>query len=77
LGKTQRQIADAIGIKCPDFVSLVENGRRRFRLDHIPRLAQVLEVDPPELCRLALEARVPQLAAELFRAPEAMPEVQP
>jgi transcriptional regulator with XRE-family HTH domain len=76
MGKSQRQVAEAIGIKSSDFICLVEKGRRGLHLDHIPQLAQVLEVDPAELCRLALEARAPQLAAVIFAAAPAVAEVQ-
>jgi len=63
LGKTQKQIAEAIGIKCPDFISLCEQGHRRLDLDRLPRLAQALELDLAELWPQALAARAPKLAA--------------
>jgi transcriptional regulator with XRE-family HTH domain len=65
LGLTQRQVADALGIKSPDFICLVEKGRKRLELDRIPQLAQVLTLDVLEVCRQALEERAPALAAAL------------
>ncbi len=75
LGKTQRQIAEAVGIKSSDFICLIEKGTRRLDLDRLPRLAQALELDLVELCRPAFEARAPQLAAALFAVPSVQ-EVQ-
>jgi transcriptional regulator with XRE-family HTH domain len=72
LGRTQREVAAAIGISSADFISLVEQGHRRLELERVPALAQVLELDPALLCRQALEARAPQFAAHLF-AREAQP----
>ena len=66
LAKTQRQVADAIGIRSADFVGLVESGRRRFELDRLPRLAAVLEVDPRQLCAMALREWAPRLAQQLW-----------
>jgi transcriptional regulator with XRE-family HTH domain len=65
LGLTQRQVADALGIKSPDFICLVEKGRKRLELDRVPQLARVLSVDVGELCRMALEERAPAFAAAL------------
>ena len=70
LGKTQKQIADAIGIKCPDFVCLVEQGRRRLHLNRLPRLAEALELDLAQLWQLLLATLAPELAAALQREPE-------
>lgn len=66
LGKTQRQVADYIGVRCPDFLCLVEQGRRRLELERIPLLAHVLETDARTLCRLALESRAPRFCAQLL-----------
>lgn len=68
LHRTQRQVASAIGLQSPDFLGLVEGGRRRFDLDRIPALAAALELDPGQLCRLALAASAPRCAAALFSA---------
>jgi len=65
LCKTQADIAAECGISSPDFISLVEAGRRRVKLERVPRLAEVLGVDPTYLCRLALTSWAPQFAAAL------------
>jgi transcriptional regulator with XRE-family HTH domain len=64
LSKTQAQVAAACGITAPA-ITLIESGRRRMALEHIPALAQVLETNPGELCRLALEVCLPDFAAAL------------
>lgn len=65
LGKTQLQVAEAVGVTS-DCITLVEGGRRRLDLDRIPRLADALEMDRKDLCRQALLARSPQFYSELF-----------
>ena len=65
LSKTQAQIARHCGINSPDFICLVEAGRRNLQLDRIPQLAEALEVDAALLCRMALNARAPRFAAAL------------
>ena len=64
LAKTQAQIAQACGLSEMS-ITLVEGGRRRLALERVPRLAQVLQVDPTELCLLALRCRYPELTAAL------------
>jgi transcriptional regulator with XRE-family HTH domain len=65
LGATHRDIARGIGIHSPDFIGLVERGRRRFDLSRIPAVATVLDVEVPMLCRLALEQWHPLFYAGL------------
>jgi transcriptional regulator with XRE-family HTH domain len=62
LGLTQIDIAKAVGVQSGDFISLVEKGVRNLDLDRIPRLANILEVDPVDLSQLALEEQYPLLA---------------
>lgn len=70
LGKSQREVAESIGLTEMS-ITLVEGGRRRLALERVPRLAAALQVDPPELCLLALRCWHPELSAAL-----PMPEVQ-
>lgn len=69
LGLTQLDVARAVGVTSPDFISLVEKGIRNLDLDRVPRLAEVLRVDSPELCRIALEEQYPLLAHALLQTP--------
>ena len=62
LGKTQREVAATCEVT-PDFISLLETGRRRISLDRIPALASALELDPTALAHLVLEERAPRFAA--------------
>ena len=60
LNITQAEVAQRIGISSPDFISLVEKGSRRLDLDHIPRLAEVLQLDR-DLAQKALSESYPNL----------------
>lgn len=64
LGKTQAEIARACGLTEMS-ITLVEGGRRRLGLERVPLLAAALDVDPPQLCRMALTDQLPTLAAAL------------
>ena len=64
LSLTQAAIAQACGLTEMS-ITLVEGGRRRLALDRVPSLAVALQVDPPELCLLALRCRYPELTAAL------------
>ena len=66
LGITQVEVARAIGIASPDFISLVEQGTRKIDLDRIPRLADVLQVNNSDLCKLALSEAYPALYKAVF-----------
>jgi len=68
LGKTQKTIAEAIGVT-PDFIALIESGERRLDLDKIPLLADALEVNRMALCQQALRERAPALYGQLFPIP--------
>ena len=65
-GLTQTDIANAIGIASPEFITMLEQGRRNLDLNKVPRLADILELDRKELCKLALYEAAPSLYAELF-----------
>jgi len=49
----QAEIAEALQVT-PESIGLWERGARRISLDRLPRLAQVLCVDPKGLCLAAL-----------------------
>lgn len=66
LNLTQTDVAQAVGVQSPDFISLIEQGLRNLSLDRIPMLAQVLQVEAVELCKMALEQQFPLLADCLF-----------
>ena len=63
---TQTDIARAIGIESPEFITMLEQGRRNLDLNKVPRLADVLKLDRKNLCKLALYETAPSLYAELF-----------
>lgn len=45
-GKTQKGLADALGISAPA-VSNMLRGKRRVRVDEVPKIAAYLGVEPP------------------------------
>jgi transcriptional regulator with XRE-family HTH domain len=63
---TQTDIARAIGIESPEFITMLEQGRRNLDLNKVPRLADVLKLDRKDMCKLALYEAAPSLYAELF-----------
>ena len=66
LGKTQAEIARAIGVSSPEFIGMVEAGLRRIDLNRVPMLARALNYDPAELCKLAVQEQAPELFRTLF-----------
>ncbi len=65
LGLTQADVAGQLGCQ-PEFITLIESGRRRAALDRVPEIAIVLQLDAGDLCRLALAERAPRFCAALF-----------
>ena len=63
---TQTDIARAIGIESPEFITMLEQGRRHLDLNKVPRLADVLKLDRRDMCKLALYETAPSLYVELF-----------
>ena len=63
---TQTDIAKAIGIGSPEFITMLEQGRRNLDLNKVPQLADVLKLDRKDLCRMALYEAAPNLYATLF-----------
>jgi transcriptional regulator with XRE-family HTH domain len=62
----QVDIARALGIESPEFVSMVEQGRRNLDLNKVPALADVLQLDRVALGKLALYESAPMLYLALF-----------
>ncbi len=66
LGLTQREVAQAFGIKSPEFIGMLETGYRQVSLDTVPKLAGILNLDAGDLCRLALRENHPNVYISLF-----------
>ncbi len=64
LGLFQSEVAEAVHVS-PEAVTLWEAGRRRPELSKIPRVAEVLELNPKELCARALAEYHPAFYAAL------------
>lgn len=54
-GLTQREIADRVGFKSPNIISMLKKGETRVPLDRIPALAQTLGIDQAKFLLLAIE----------------------
>jgi transcriptional regulator with XRE-family HTH domain len=54
MGKTQRDIAEALGYNRPNMISMMKYGDVKIPLAKVPALAKVLNVDPAHLMRLVL-----------------------
>jgi transcriptional regulator with XRE-family HTH domain len=69
--KTQRQIAQELGYKLPNIISMWKRGEARVPLDKIPDLAKVIHVDPLYLMRLGIDqiwSEESDLVAKLFES---------
>jgi transcriptional regulator with XRE-family HTH domain len=61
LGLSQEDIARQL-VVTSDFIGLCERGLRKIGLDRVPRLAEILEVNPKDLAMIALAEEAPQMA---------------
>lgn len=52
---TQREIADAVGFKNQNMITMIKQGDAKLPLDRVPAMAGALGVDPLMLFNLALE----------------------
>jgi DNA-binding transcriptional regulator YiaG len=69
----QAEIAAALHVT-PEAVTLWESGRRRPDLSRIPSLAQVLQINPQELCRTVLQEYHPIFFGTLLGLPASAPQ---
>jgi len=53
--KNQRDIAEEVGYRTPNMISMLKSGDCKVPLDKIPLIAQALNVDAGHLLRLGLE----------------------
>lgn len=69
MGKTQRDVAEAIGYEKPNPVNMMAKGTMKVPLDKVPALAKALNVDPAFLFRMAMHQQWPEAAdaiAQIF-----------
>lgn len=52
---SQREIAEKVGFKNQNMITMVKTGTAKLALDRVPAMARALDVDPSHLFRLALE----------------------
>ena len=64
---TQKQFAKKVGYDNPNMVSMIKHGTTKMPLEKVPIFAEVLEVDPGHLFRLALEQYWPDLRSVISR----------
>jgi transcriptional regulator with XRE-family HTH domain len=72
MGKTQRDIALAIGYDKPNPVNMMSKGTMKVPLDKVPALAKALNVDAGFLFRLVMHQQWPDAAdaiAQIFGTP--------
>jgi len=69
--KTQVDIARAIGFENPNMITMIKRGHTRLPLDKVKLLADVLDIDPPELYRRWFDAYTPDMlpVIELYMGP--------
>jgi transcriptional regulator with XRE-family HTH domain len=72
MGKTQRDIAEAVGYDKPNSINMMAKGTMKVPMDKIPALAKALNVDAGFLFRLALNTQWPEAAdaiSQIFGTP--------
>jgi len=62
-GMTQAELAKAVGIKTPNFVSMIATGRSKLPIARVPAVADALGVSRTYLMRLVLGQDHPELLA--------------
>lgn len=55
LGMTQQEVADIVGFKNRNMLTIIKNGDGKLALERVPAMAKALKVEPRFLFRLALE----------------------
>ena len=60
-GKTQREIAHAVGYPKPNIISMMQQGLTKVPIGKIPAFAGALGVDPVHMLRLALAEYHPEV----------------
>jgi hypothetical protein len=64
-GKTQREIAAAVGYSKPNIVSMMRLGHVKVPINKIPAFATTLGLDPAHFTRLAMREYMPEVWAVL------------
>lgn len=59
----QKQISEALGFKTPNLITMIKQGSIKIPLYLIPKLAEVLKVDPAKLLSMALKEYNPDTYA--------------
>lgn len=52
--KSQREIADAVGFKNQNMITMLKQGHVKLALDRVPAMAKALNIDPLDLFKIAL-----------------------
>ena len=68
LGLTQEAVAIGVNILSPEFIGLVERGKRHFDLNKIPKFAHVLGLPGNRLVEVYLNEHAPEAYKVLFEA---------
>jgi len=55
LNISQKEVAEKVGFKNQNMITMIKNGDAKLALDRVPAMAKALDIDPVYLFRLALE----------------------
>ena len=50
---TQKEVADYVGFKTPNIITMIKQGSTKLAIDKIPKFAKVLKIDPARLLKMA------------------------
>ena len=59
--KTQAELAEQMGFKKPNFLTMLKQGKSRVPLDRVPAIAKALDVDPAFLLWMCIRDYHPEL----------------
>ena len=57
---TQKQISEAVGFNTPNLITMIKQGAIKTPIAVLPKLAEVLKVDPAKLLSIALKEYKPE-----------------
>lgn len=58
---SQRELAEQLGYKNPNNITMLKQGKTRFPVEKVPKFAEAIGLDPIKTLRLCLEEYNPQL----------------
>ena len=75
-GRTQREIADEMGLTRSNIISMLKSGEMQMPIERIPAFSRATGIDPLALTRVAMTEYMPETWKVLSAPPAPVPEAQ-